>query len=179
MPDLTILWAALIVFFGVEIITSFLKANWNRVYFTMGLPIFTSRVPMKSPGIITLDIDRMESEFPASFIQNGLKFKQFDSNLYAFQGRGLGRNNIELMHGLILFDQTLMQVIVKGYSDVTNLVGLLFAMYVGFIFFHWWGILFALILLSPMGVLYFLQMKRYRRVAEKAAGLAATPPPAI
>ena len=83
------------------------------------------------------------------------------------------------MHGLIRFDPATMQVNVNGYSDVTNPVGLIFAMYVGFIFFHGLGILFALILLTPMGVLFFLQMKRYRRVAEKAAELAATPPQII
>jgi hypothetical protein len=179
MPDLTILWVAFIVFFVVGILNSFLKANWNRLYFTMGPPIYTCQVPMKSLSVNALDIDRMESEFPSSMLQNGLKFKQFDSNLYAFQGRSAGRNNNELMHGLIVFDQTQLQVIVKGYSDITNLVGLIFAMVVGFIFFHWWGVLFALVVLLPMGVMFFFQMKRYRKVAEKAAELAATPSQAL
>ena len=79
MPDLTILWVAFIVFFVAGILNSFLKANWNRWYFTMGLPIFIHRVPMKSLSVNALDIDRMESEFPPSTLINGLKFKQFDA----------------------------------------------------------------------------------------------------
>jgi hypothetical protein len=134
---------------------------------------------MKSLSLNALDIDRMESEFQPSFMQNALVFKQLDPDLYAFRGKTTGRNNSELMHGLILFDQTQLQVTVKGYFDVTNLIVLIFTVYVAFSFFQGWGFLLALILLILMGMMYFPQIKRYRKVAEKAAELVATYPQAI
>ena len=173
MPNYTIIGIVFAFFIAFAIITSILRANWNRLYFTVGLPLFIYRVPMKSLSSSGLDISKMESEFPPSFMQNALVFKQLDSNLYAIRGEASGRNNGDPIHGTILFDQTEQQVVVKGYSNVTDLIGFLAVIYVGSFYIQWWIISLTLI---PIGVLYFIQIKRFRKVAEKAAELTAIPP---
>jgi hypothetical protein len=45
MPIDPIFWAAFIGFFVVSIIGSILRASWNRLYYTMGLPLFIIQGP--------------------------------------------------------------------------------------------------------------------------------------
>lgn len=173
---LKILLGAMIV---VGIAETALKASWNRLYFTLGLPIFIRRVPVSVFRISPVDTASLEAEFASSFTSRALLFKELETNLYAFREkmmefRFLKTENTEVMHGVLIFDLNQQQVIVKGYLNWVIVVLVL-----GFIGFAvlsgsvgWLMIIFLVVI---VGIGYAAQAGRYGKVAQKAAELISAP----
>lgn len=142
----------------------------------MGLPIFFRRVPVNLFSIAPLDIGTLESAFSSSLTGKALVFKELDANLYAFhekflESRLFKMQYTEVMHGMLAFDQTEQQVIVRGYANwmlIVLTLGLAaFGLLVGG---QAW--LFTLFGLIAMGAAYASQANRYGKVAQTTATLA-------
>jgi hypothetical protein len=96
-----------------------MRGAWNKVYFTIGLPIFVRRFPVNGqlkgiPFQYLLD-DEFQNEWVASFV-----FKAIDARSYGFREkffRPYFFRYIPLMHGLMIFENDRNQVIVKGMAN--------------------------------------------------------------
>jgi hypothetical protein len=178
---LVVLAALLLVL--VLIIEMALSVNWNRIYFTFGLPIFIRWVPVSAFRLTPLDTDLLASEFPASLTSNHLEFKKLDDQTYAFRAslfESGGNQNLRLsiMHGILILDQTQREVTVKGFVNwvVIVMLPVLVALWafsqsgLGI----WWGILLVVVVVL-IGVWYSFEANRYGAVARRAAELAAAP----
>jgi hypothetical protein len=175
-----IIYGAILIFTFLWCVEMILLATWNQFYFTVGLPIFIRQVQLKAFSFTPLDTGRMESEFKnwhASFMRKSLDFKKFDTNLYAFRER-LDPIGIDIMRGILVFDQTQLQVIVKGYANYWVILWVL----LNLVIFVWSivsgelsrSILVGLLLIFP-AIKYAFDTNIYSKVAQKAAELAATP----
>jgi len=173
MSDNVLVGIIIFLFCAIVIISNILRVNWNRLYCTRGLAILVRRAALTSPQANTLDFHRLQSLFPSSKVQNALVFKQLDPNRVAFRGKASGRRTGEFMRGLIHFDPARQQVVVKGYLNVTECLGCLIVIYLLSFLIHAWAVPLVCV---PVGADYFMQVKRYGIVAQKAAELVATLP---
>jgi hypothetical protein len=105
-----------------------LRATWNKMYFTIGVPIFFMRLPVNTPyqGIPFryLFEEEFESAWPSAMV-----LKQMDAHSYAFREKLLHTlllQYISLMHGLVIFEHEKSQVVVKGFANWTTLWLLLY-----------------------------------------------------
>lgn len=156
-----------------------LASAWNRMYFTVGLPIFIRRLTVNAFSFAPLDTAKLESEFSATFTGKSLAFKELDDQLYAFREkifefRWFGSKNTDVMHGILIFDPTQQQVIVKGYANWSSImvIPLLAGLGMTMGSLGWWVIPIGLV---ALGIGYAFQANRYGKVAQKAAELAAAP----
>ena len=94
-----------------------LRSVWNKMYFTIGVPIFLMRIPVKTQykGVPFQHLfeDEFQDTWAASFV-----FKPMDAHSYAFREKLFHpRLYIPLMHGLIVFENEKSQVVVKGLAN--------------------------------------------------------------
>jgi hypothetical protein len=97
----------------------FLRTAWNKLYFTVGVPIFILRVPVKNPyqGIPYQYF--FDEEFDSTWFDS-LAFKAMDSRSYGFREKYFQPRllkYIPVMHGLIVFEHEKQQVVVKGLAN--------------------------------------------------------------
>jgi hypothetical protein len=99
-----------------------LSARWDRRYFSLGIPIFIFYIPVERHQKNIPSCMLLENNFKSrGFIRNtSLLFRELDSNTIGFRESllQLGRY-YSVMHGLLIFDNTNCQVVVKGYLDWT------------------------------------------------------------
>jgi hypothetical protein len=96
-----------------------LRASWNKVYFTIGIPIFWMRVPVGKnfKGIPHQYL--FEEEFKGSWFAPPLTFKENDSHSFFFCEKffELPLRYWPIMHGRIFFEHDKNRVIVKGLAN--------------------------------------------------------------
>lgn len=154
----------------------FLRATWNTMYFTVGVPIFFTRLPVQAQykGIPFqyLFEEEFETVWPSSML-----FKQIDARCYAFREKLLHARllrYISLMHGLVIFDHEKSQVVVKGFANWTTLWLILYSSLPLFNLLRSPGlditspISFIIVVL---GIIYVIQYLVYSKVAKLAAEL--------
>lgn len=96
-----------------------LRAGWNKLYFTLGVPIFIMRVPVKNQYQGVPYQYFLEEEFDSMWFAS-LAFKAVDSRSYGFRERYFQPRflkYIPVMHGLIIFEQDKNRVVVKGMAN--------------------------------------------------------------
>lgn len=164
--------AAMIGMVIILIIEAALAATWNHFYFTVGLPIYIKRIPVSLFSFPPLDFMRLEAEFTSSWRHKSLVFKQMDSNSYAFREKMLemrwGRSSSEVMHGLLILDQSQQQVVVVGYANWWML-GLALLIVAMSLTFGSQGLLIAGVYLLVVLFVYALQLRRFSKVAHSVA----------
>jgi hypothetical protein len=181
MGDITFGREVFLIFIGawlvVAVVETALASGWNRTYFTAGLPLYIRRLPVSGFSFAPLDTAKLEAEFSATFTGKSLVFKELDDHLYAFREkvfefRWVGTKNTDVMHGVLAFDLTQQQVIVKGYANWMALavIPLLAGMGLTMGSLGWWLVPIGVIVL---GIGYAFQASRFNKVAQRAAELAA------
>lgn len=161
------------VLIGSLIIEAFLSGTWNRVYFTLGLPIFVMRVPTELRHSNIPPLSQLE-EHLCSTVLSSLVFREFEQNTYGFREKffefGLRLRYPSVMHGMLFFDFNNNQVVVKGYA---NWFMLFFSLiWVGGALLQYEP-LYALIMIFVytlgMALFYSLQYDRFSKVTKFAA----------
>lgn len=154
-----------------------LAAAWNRLYFTVGLPLFIRRIPVKAFRLAPLDTSKLEEEFKSTFTDRALVFKEVDDHQYAFREKlfeftWFRPRNSQIMHGILIFDHTRQQVIVRGFANLWALAGLVVLALLSMTMqnLSWVVLIIGLVVI---GVAYYLQARRFERVAQRAAELAS------
>jgi len=160
--------AALVIVAAIAIAEMFLSAKWNRFYFTIGLPIFISRVERRT----SLD------DVPLEHLQKGsataagapLVFERLDSDTIAFRERALGGliHYTPLMHGVIRRDPASSSATVMGLMNwfILALMIMLAAMLRRDI------INVLPVMIAVLAVLYLIQGIRFWRVARALRAVA-------
>ncbi len=152
-----------------------LYATWNKTFFTSGLLIFVTRVPVNNLNIIIPTSSLLEAEY-RSGVSVPLVFKEINNHMFGFREKlfapGYLRSS-SLMHGLLIFDKANSEVVVKGFAN-WDLLGLILILIFGLIFYYnepilMIGLICFIILIS--GMHYFKQKRRFSSVATYAAQL--------
>lgn len=172
------------VFYGLPIVflvEIILSARWHKIYFTIGLPIFVIRIPVKAHHTNLPSYLLLENNFKSSgCIRNtSLLFKELDSNTMGFRERLLQFGRwYSVMHGLLIFDVKSSQVVVKGFLDWAilyfSLIWILGAPLVWLLGFErdegiWLALLVYSVLFINLGIFCSLDYIRFSRVAKFAA----------
>jgi len=97
----------------------FFRVTWNKMYFTVGLPIFILRIPVKTryKGVPFQYL--FEEEFGNKFPWRSFVFKQIEVSKIGFREQFLEvrYSYASLMHGLLVFENDKKQVLVKGFAN--------------------------------------------------------------
>jgi hypothetical protein len=166
------------ILFGMLLSTGFietiLRAAWNKMYFTTGLPIFLLRIPVETHYSNIPSSHQLETHFHSTWWTGSLVFKEIESDTYVFREkffefRMFALRYAPIMHGLLIFDRSNKQVVVKGFANWTALLlGLIFL--VGIALAPFPDIfLFLFFIFILFGLLYSLQHYRFADVAKFAA----------
>ena len=171
------------IFFSILILSLLvdivLSGTWNRMYFTSGIPIFIMRIPVSSRHINIPLSSRFEKQFNSKWT-SALVFREIDLNTYGFREKFFDFRFIfhysAVMHGMLFFDSTNNQVVVKGFA---NWFELCFAFVwigsigmnsvINFPEFTLIALAFIIIFFLGFGLLYSIQHHRFSNVAKFAA----------
>jgi hypothetical protein len=156
--------------FGAAILEGILSATWNRIYFSVGLPVFVTEVPVAHAPQATPTAAEIERLFkdgllvPLTFHRGSANAVFFREKLIDFSVR---LRYTPTMHGRLVFDHQKATVTVLG---IANWFSLLFLGVAAFLaprspFMR----AFALFAISLEVSIYALQFSRFRRVATSAA----------
>jgi len=153
---------------SIAIIEIFLSVNWNKIYFTLGIPLFCKQVTFKhiSDNIDSL-INKLNNKFKSDGITPSLYFKKIDSNKIAFREKYFNLSLLTytpVMHGKIIIDFDKKEFEVFGLSNWFVLV-----------FFFMWFLdntikvkdIYITFLLAPIvivGFIYYIQFRKYKEI---------------
>ena len=163
-------------FIAVGILEFFLSWRWNKIYFSVGLPVFSAQVLVPSTQIIIPPTDLLESHFRSKWITS-IIFRQIGLNLYGFREEiRLFRKSgsfqyLILMRGKLLFDPKKKQVVVKGFVNWTTLFMLLLclALLIYIASQIWYAIIMLLLFLFSIGYSYAHQADQFTEVMKFSA----------
>ena len=166
-PNETIVFGLLVISFIFEII---LSATWNKMYFTMGIPILVLKLPVDRHYSNTPPLYRIQKEIEGNW-NVSVALKEFDTGVFGFsESTWTGISHYTpIMHGLLLFDNENHQVVVKGLPNIFFTV--FSTVWLGSVIF------FAPLLIKigftsfyalVVGILYWIQYSRYKKVASFA-----------
>jgi len=168
--DTSVVPALLIACLIIEMI---LSGTWNRMYFTMGLPIFVMRVPVDLRHSNIPPSSQLEEHLPSALLSS-LVFREVEVNTYGFRENffefGWRFRYPSLMHGMLFFDFNNNQVVVKGLVNwfwaCFSLIWVSGALlqYEPMI-----ALIFIFVYTLGMALLYSLQHERFSRVTRLAA----------
>jgi hypothetical protein len=162
-----------IVFFIAMIVSlivdTILSAKWNRMYFTAGLPLLSIRIPVWPRKNDLPSCPDLEKQFHSGWGPS-LVFRELDTNVYAFREKMLEFRLFDsspVMHGMLYFDSDTGQVFVKGHA---NWFILCFVLMASMVASKMQEPVIALgVLVLVLGVCYWIQYRRYSKVAAYAA----------
>jgi hypothetical protein len=171
-----LVFAALVISIFADII---LRAAWNKMYFTVGIPIFVRNILIgkKYKGVphIYLLEEKLQPDWLVPFA-----FEKISSNTYAFREKyfqfGVLRY-IAVMHGLLIFDGVNRQVKVRGLANWFWLWLPLYYFMVKVNLVQTYRINFSdpvAIILLVVVALYLIQCWRYSKVIRIAAEMCST-----
>lgn len=158
------------------LIEMILTAAWSKMYFTTGLPIFLLRIPVETHYSNIPPSHKLETHFHSTWWAAALAFKEIEADTYGFREKlfefrmGALRYS-PTMHGLLIFDHSNKQVVVKGFANWTPLLfGLIFLFPVGVAQAPFLDILlFLFSIFIFFGLFYSFQRDRFADVARFAA----------
>ncbi|MFT3893822.1 MAG: hypothetical protein QM730_19505 [Anaerolineales bacterium] len=161
----------------------FVSATWKDVYFKAGIMVIYKNISVYPHHTNIPSRDLLEKRFKSGWFSftSSLKFRELDTNIYAFR-EGLFTRSLSLVHGVLVFDDENHQVIVKGFYNWT-----LFCFWVMWLIFPpllWFsGFLtfydppefiigvYLFVTLPNLGIPYLIDYVRLSRVAAFAAQL--------
>ena len=170
----------------------FFSATWNKTYFTTGLTIFVKRIPVRySHRNIPFRHSNTDFPHPSDFekefhsdLISSLTFMEIDMSVYGFREKFFQLKLIgysSIMRGLIMFDTSNNQVVVKGFINWSILVFSLvwLSVPISFLVQTWSGDSMLFSPLFPLGAIaffilvtgicYMIQYYRFLKVASFAA----------
>ena len=158
---------------GFLIIETVLSGTWNRMYFTVGLPIFIMRVPVEFRHSNIPSSSHLE-EHSRSTLVTSLVFKEVEPNTYGFREKafefGWRFHYPSLMHGMLFFDFDHNQVVIKGFA---NWFMLCFSLiWIGGVFLEYEplvALVFVFVFSLFIILLYSIQYDRFSKVIKLAA----------
>jgi len=156
----------LVILVGVA--ETLLSLVWNRLYFSIGIPIFRRKVDVSSPGPRVPATDRLEAALTKSAFPP-LAFHSWAPDHYGFREKGwrggLRLGYTPIMRGRLTFQPTAARVEVVGLLNWFTLF------FVAFAFFAVPrdGSRFLWFLAGLLGLIYLMQSRRYGQVARTAA----------
>ncbi len=167
------------IMFGVLVVSwlaeTILSAIWNRTYFMTGIPIFVMRIPVELRHSNIPSAQQLETRFYSAWASS-LVFKEIDLHTYGFREKFFEFRLVgysPIMHGVLVFDHSSNEVIVKGFANwfilsfsLIWLGGVLASSFSSFPIIALGFILFFVLL---MGLLYGIQYSRFSKVATFAA----------
>jgi hypothetical protein len=156
-----------------------LRATWNKIYFTFGIPIVVKKIPVSFHHTNIPDCFIFDQKFKSNWfnLYPSLFFREVEKNIYGFCGASIGlRTGI---YGVLIFDSENHLVTVKGYMNwgilcfcLLSLVGLpafyLSANYAFSETLYFSAIIYG-ILLANLGFYYFYEYVIYSAIVEFAA----------
>jgi len=103
------------------LIETILSATWNKIYFSLGLPIFVKRIPV-GPHYRNIPPSSQLEIRSHSARTKSLVFHKLDLNTYGFRREINGFSHVNIsylspMHGVLLFDYDNSEVVVKGFMN--------------------------------------------------------------
>jgi len=161
-----------VLFASIPFIEMLLSGFWNRLYFTIGLPLLILRVSVGLHHINIPSQTQLEEQFRSGW-GSSLVFRELDVNKFAFREKIFQFRLFAytpIMHGLLFFDRDNGKVVVKGLANwfmvLFFLIWIIAAIFADNPF-----IIFASLLLIVLffGILYLVQFYRYSKVAVFAA----------
>ena len=148
-----------------------LSIGWNRIYFTMGLPIIVLQVPVESYHTNIPSVPRLEAQF-RSAVTGSVVFRQIAPGTYGFRGKlfdfALFRVGI---HGMLFFDREKGRVVLKGFAGLGELLLYLFLLTIVLLIPTPWFerlLPFSCIGLF-IGIPYLIDLRRCAKLASFAA----------
>ncbi len=160
---------AFIAVLALAAIETLLSGFWNRVYFTIGVPVFTKEVQLHGKQLPTPE--QLETAVQSRW-STPLLFRRLSTGEIAFRERAFGGGFFHytpMMHGIIRRDPTGSVIVVQGLLNwfIPALVALAVVSFQ--------DLLGAGVVLSlGLAVLYSLQRRRFIRVADAVQALPAT-----
>ena len=170
-----VIFLALIISLLADIV---LRASWNKMYFTVGIPIFIMSTPVnkKFEGVPHQYL--LEEEFRFSWFAPALTFKVNDSRSFFFCEKFFGPpiRYLPIMHGLIVFEHDKKRVVVKGLANWFTLWIILTVALASFSVLNYLQLhvteSVALVALLFV-VFYFIQWYRFSKVCKFAAEMCS------
>lgn len=159
---------AISIVVAVAIAEVVLASNWNRFYFTVGLPVFVRRIERRSLADVSLDQLQRSSKTATAA---PLMFRQIGPDLIAFREEVFGQY-IPVMRGVIRHDPAEASVSVRGLLNWFVLA----AAVVLVVTLRRGVILVLPYFLAAFAVLYFIQVVRFNRVAKQLIAAAGADP---
>jgi len=173
MPSERPLFMADTYFFAVlaiAITEMVLSGFWNHSYFTIGIPVFRQRVPLRLNEVPTPDqlALAMKSRWTAPLI-----FHKFQNGEVGFRERAFGGgfyfHYTPIMHGIIRQDSSEPCVMIVGLLNWFIPAFVILA--VGTFGDH--GLVFGVFVAAVVGLLYLLQRRRFLKVAAAVSSKTA------
>lgn len=154
---------------SIAIIEMFLSVNWNKIYFTLGLPIFRKHVKFKHfSGDIDSLVNNLNIKFKSDGITSSQYFKKIDLNKIAFREKYFDFSLLTytpVMHGKIIIDCDKNEFEVLGLSN-WFMMAFLFMWYSTFLD-HNINNIDIIFLLAPIGIIgfiYYIQLRKYKKI---------------
>jgi hypothetical protein len=146
---------------AIAITEMVLSGFWNRLYFTIGIPVFRKRIPVRLTEVPTPDqlAVAMKTRWSTPLI-----FHKFQNGEVGFRERVFGGGFFHytpIMHGIIREDSAEPVVVVVG---LLNWFVLAFAMFVA-VALGEDALEFGGFLAAGIALLYLLQRRRFNKVA--------------
>lgn len=149
-----------------------LYGGFNRFYYTHGLPFVVRRIPVQAFQRDLPPADQLAARFRSEWISS-LVFQPIAPDTYGFR-RAFFRwafFPLNLMHGLLFFDRTRGEVVVKGFFNFSVPLGIL-ALGAFFLLgpFEWSIRLLSLgVVVLLLGIPLFMERRRCVELARFAA----------
>jgi hypothetical protein len=154
-----------------------LRSLWNKLYFSVGLPIFILIMPVQTQYKGVPFQYLFEEEHQSGWF-TPLLFKQIGMHIYAFREKyfSLGFNYFPIMHGVLIFDDDQQRVVVKGIANWFTIWLIIYFLLV-------WTNLVATFPIQITGsvaflvfvfvICYLIQYSRFMKVGKLAAELCS------
>lgn len=162
----------LFLLFLILLVDLILNSTWNKTYFTTGVVMFSRKIHVdKRHSNIPLP-SRFNSQFQSGWT-NPIAFREVEHNIYGFRETILAFRLFRYapqMHGMLVFDFTNNQVIVKGFLNWWGVCELLMGIGVGLLFLDLiFTSIILFIIIFVFGISFWIQYYRYSNVATFAA----------
>lgn len=156
----------------VAISETLLITFWNRFYFELGIPIFKYSAKYDSNTIKIKEERLNKIEDNKSLAK--IYFKKYSENVFMFResysqkSKNARGGYTLLVRGMLYIDDEDSQITVYG---ILNTYPILFLIFSAFYAFSGsiYGISFFIFVLGFEVLVYFIQLKRYKSIAQRAA----------
>ncbi len=163
---------ALMIVVAAEVI---LSVTWNKVYFSMGIVIFSKGSVMPMTGGQSRNAAAFQSHFNDAFRGTRMLFHDIEPGMVAFREkmiefRFMAFHYSPIMHGIIITETATGRVTVKGILNWTAIVILGIFIWTSFpiLAMSWIELVFPVFILGLLLLIYWIQFRRYIKILEFA-----------